>query len=38
MIIKSLHNVIIDVIVRINADEACKVFLKDSVYMLIKKF
>ena len=38
MIIKSLHDVIIDVIVRIDADEACKVLLEDSVYMLIKKF
>ncbi len=38
MIIKSLHDVIINVIVRIDADKACKVFLKDSVCMLIKKF
>ncbi len=38
MIIKLLHDVIINVIVRINADKACKVFLKDSICMLIKKF
>lgn len=35
--IKSLHDVIIDVIVRIDADEACKVLLKDSVCVLTKK-